>query len=190
MQSLQNHLLIAMPGMDDPFFKRTVTYICEHDENGAMGLIINQPIGLKADDLLRQMKLQDGDFVLPEAANPEILVGGPVATERGFVLHSRDPDQIQFSSSLALSDQLMITTSRDVLESIGGNTCPKDYIIALGYAGWQKGQLEEELAQNSWLTIPAEVDILFDIPLDNRWAEATKRLGIDPAQLSTQAGHS
>ncbi|GLS83641.1 YqgE/AlgH family protein [Paraferrimonas haliotis] len=190
MDSLQNHLLIAMPSLEDPFFKRTVTYVCEHDENGAMGLIINQPIGLKADDLLRQMKLQASDFVLPKEANPEVMVGGPVATERGFVLHSYDKDAIQFKSSLALSDRIMITTSRDVLESIGQQHCPESYIIALGYAGWEKGQLEQELADNSWLTIPADPSLLFDVDIDERWSEATKRLGIDPAQLSSQVGHS
>ncbi|MBY5992638.1 YqgE/AlgH family protein [Ferrimonas balearica] len=187
MNSLHNHLLIAMPSLQDPFFKRSVTYLCEHNDEGAMGLVINQPIDMDLDDLLRQMKIKQDDFVLPAGLRNRVVVGGPVTPERGFVLHSPVRG---LASSQSLTTDLMITTSKDVLATIGSQQAPSRYLVALGYAGWSAGQLEEELASNSWLTIPADLDLLFDVPLEERWSEATRRLGIDVWQLSSDVGHS
>ncbi|GAA4871299.1 YqgE/AlgH family protein [Ferrimonas pelagia] len=187
MHSLQHHLLIAMPSLQDPFFARSVTYLCNHDEQGAMGLIINQPVDVTLDELLRKMALKGADFVLPSGLANRVLMGGPVTPERGFVLHSALPG---LGQSLALPDGLMITTSRDVLDTFGGEQQPARSLVALGYAGWDAGQLEQELATNSWLTIPAEHDLLFDIPHEQRWEEATRRLGVNVWQISNDVGHS
>ncbi|MBY6186356.1 YqgE/AlgH family protein [Marinobacter hydrocarbonoclasticus] len=187
MENLSNHLLIAMPSLKDPFFQRSVTYLCKHDEEGAMGLVINQPIELGLDDLLRQMKIQDSDFVLPAGLCNRVMVGGPVLPDRGFVLHS---PLHGMASSQPLTSDLMITTSKDILKTLGSQAGPEQYLVALGYAGWDAGQLEQELAKNSWLTIPAELDLLFDVPLEERWSEATRRLGIDIWQISSEVGHS
>ncbi|ADN77132.1 protein of unknown function DUF179 [Ferrimonas balearica DSM 9799] len=187
MENLSHHLLIAMPSLKDPFFQRTVTYLCKHDEEGAMGLVINQPIELELDDLLRQMKVKEDDFVLPTGLRNQVLVGGPVTPERGFVLHSPLDGM---ASSQALTPELMITTSKDILSTIGSDAAPNQYLVALGYAGWDAGQLEQELAKNSWLTIPADLDLLFDVPVEERWSEATRRLGIDIWQLSSEVGHA
>ncbi|SHI09834.1 YqgE/AlgH family protein [Ferrimonas marina] len=187
MNSLEHHLLIAMPSLQDPFFARTVTYLCEHNDEGAMGLIINQPVDITLDALLRKMSVKGKDFELPQGLENLVLMGGPVNPERGFVLHTAIEGLDQ---SHPLPDDLMITTSRDVLGTFGGERQPNQSLVALGYAGWSAGQLEQELADNAWLTIPAELDLMFDIPLDQRWQEATRRLGIDVWQLSSDVGHS
>jgi len=183
--SFQNHFLIAMPGLDDPFFHRSVTYVCEHNKDGAMGLIINQPVELTLDKLLEQIEIQ-----FPKESRldkKQVYAGGPVATDRGFVIHS---PQEGWKSSLQLSDDIMVTTSKDILGSFGSDRAPTHYLLALGYAGWEAGQLEEEIADNSWLTIPADADILFSTPSSERWEKATAKLGIDIWQLSSQAGHA
>ena len=185
MDSLQNHLLIAMPSLHDTFFERSVIYLCEHNEQGAMGVMINRPIGVDVNELLKQMQLDD--FHTIEDINSQVLLGGPVAQEKGFVLHS---PQSQWSSSQQISDELMLTTSRDVLTSLGGRDAPKHFIVALGYAGWGRHQLEQELGENSWLSIPIDHDILFNIPHDERWIKATQSLGFDIGQLSSQTGHA
>ncbi|WP_028113966.1 YqgE/AlgH family protein [Ferrimonas kyonanensis] len=187
MNSLKNHLLIAMPSLQDKYFKRSVTYLCEHDEEGAMGLIINQPIGLDLDDLLKKMKLQQDDFVLPTNLANQVLLGGPVTPDRGFVLHS---GPTQYANSRRINDQLTVTCSKDVLDSFGSDQAPEQYLVALGYAGWEAGQLEQEIQQGSWLTIPAEPELLFEVPHKQRWETATKRLGIDIWQLSGEIGHA
>ncbi|RUO30175.1 YqgE/AlgH family protein [Aliidiomarina sanyensis] len=183
--SLQNHFLIAMPGLDDPFFHRTVTYVCEHNEEGAMGLIINQPVGLTVASLLEQIEIQVPPSKALELA--QVLTGGPVATDRGFVLHT---PQKGWRSSLQLGDDIMITTSKDILESFGSDKAPPHFILTLGYAGWEAGQLEQEIADNSWLTIPADAELMFHTPTADRWSKAAERLGFDIAQLSSEAGHA
>lgn len=183
--SLQNHFLIAMPGLEDPFFHRTVTYVCEHNEEGAMGLIINQPVGLTVASLLEQIEIKVPQT--PALEEKQVLTGGPVATDRGFVLHT---PQRGWRSSLQLGDDIMITTSKDILESFGSEKAPPHFILTLGYAGWEAGQLEQEIADNSWLTIPADAELLFHTPTADRWSKAAERLGFAITQLSSEAGHA
>ena len=184
MESLENQLLIAMPAMGDPFFDRTVTYICEHNDDGAMGLITNLPVGLTLNELLEQV---DSEKPKLPSLEQSVLTGGPVAQERGFVLHS---PQNCWSSSLALSEDVMITTSKDILMALGTEQAPPQFMVTLGYAGWAPGQLEKEISENSWLTTPADTDILFNTPIKDRWLKATEKLGIDIAHLSSDIGHA
>lgn len=185
MKSLQNHFLIAMPDLNDSFFERSVTYICEHNDEGAMGLVINQPVEMSVSKLLEQIEIKvPSDSTLQ---NTLVYSGGPVGTDRGFVLHQ---PQDGWRSSLQLGDDIMITTSKDILESFGSPHAPEKFLLTLGYAGWDAGQLEEELASNSWLTIPADADILFATPSNERWQKATEKLGIDLWQLAPGAGHA
>ncbi|WP_372871063.1 YqgE/AlgH family protein [Shewanella sp.] len=187
MDSLKNHLLIAMPSLNDGFFDRSVIYLCEHDAKGAMGLIINRPVGMSVRDLLAQLELLPDEGILLSEARDQVLVGGPVNPERGFVLHST---QSGWTNSSPLTDELMLTTSRDILSSLGTDKAPQDFVVALGYAGWSAGQLEQELADNSWLTIPASDDILFALPHEDRWQQASKALGFELWQVSSQTGHA
>lgn len=184
MDSLENHLLIAMPSLGESFFGKTVTYICEHNKEGAMGLIINLPVNVTLNELLSQLDSKKQS--LP-ALEQMVLSGGPVSPDRGFVLHS---PQDCWSSSLALSDEVMITTSKDILMALGTEISPPNYLVALGYAGWGPGQLEQEIHENSWLTTPATSDILFNTPIENRWQKAAQQLGIDVAHLSSEIGHA
>lgn len=185
MKSLEHHFLIAMPSLDDPYFSRSLTYICEHNDNGAMGLVINQPTSMNLKQLLEQT---DKDaIVLPEKAEQIVLAGGPVSQERGFVLHS---SQGGWSSSLALTDTLMVTTSKDILSAIGNTNGPEKCLVTLGYAGWTAGQLEDEIQHNSWLTIEADETILFDTPIHQKWQAAVNKLGVDIWQLAPDAGHA
>lgn len=180
--SLKNHLLIAMPDMADPRFAQSVTYICEHNQGGAMGIVINQPANISYNQLFTQLQLNE-DF----GNDDPLLAGGPVQKERGFVLHSNDRS---WTSTTQVSADVAITGSQDILEDIAKHDGPESSLIALGYAGWDSGQLESEIAQNSWLTVPAEKQILFELPLEKRWESAGKMLGIDLSLLSTQAGHA
>ncbi|WP_371373871.1 YqgE/AlgH family protein [Thalassotalea aquiviva] len=184
MESLENQLLIAMPNLQDPYFHKTVTYICEHNDQGAMGLVINIPVRITLNELLLQI---DGNKNDTSKLNQRVLAGGPVSPDRGFVLHNL---QQGWESSLALNDEIMITTSKDILLSLGGDEAPQDFIVALGYAGWSSGQLEAEMQQNSWLNIPADKDILFNTPIELRWQRAAAKLGIDLGHLSSQVGHA
>lgn len=184
MESLENQLLIAMPSLEDPMFTKTVTYICEHNDEGAMGLIINLPINVTVNELLAEI---NADKAQQPKLDQKVLTGGPVSPNRGFVLHS---PQGGWSSSLALSDEVMITTSKDILEALGTDKEPPQYMVTLGYAGWGPGQLEQELQANSWLTIPADNQILFETPIEERWKKATEKLGIDIAHLSSDVGHA
>ncbi|QIR15160.1 YqgE/AlgH family protein [Shewanella aestuarii] len=186
MDSLQGHLLIAMPSLEETFFERSVIYLCEHDDKGAMGLIINRPIGLELEDLLEQMGLNP-PAELAFQINSQVLVGGPVAPDRGFVLHTPQSDWI---NSHKVSDDCMLTTSRDVLSAIGTKNSPSNYLVALGYAGWGKDQLEQELAENTWLTIKATPDLLYNKNPEHLWEIASKQLGFDMWQLSNQVGHA
>jgi len=210
MISLENQFLIAMPALDDSYFNKTVTYICEHNEQGAMGLIINLPINITLSDLLKQIdpdedegsdkgsessKTSSASICLTDNANTDVtnsleqlvLTGGPIAQQRGFVLHSA---QSGWGSSLVLSKELMITTSKDILMALGTEKAPEQFMVTLGYAGWGPGQLEQELQTNSWLTTPADSDILFNTPIELRWKKATEKLGIDLAHFSSDIGHA
>ena len=184
MMSLQNYFLVAMPSLNDSVFERSIIYICEHNEKGAMGIMLNVPLDLDVCQLLTQMKMEYASFSL---SGKSVFSGGPVSTDRGFVLHT---PMDGFHASLSLTDELMMTTSLDILSTLGTSAEPKQYMIALGYAGWEKGQLEEEIRENTWLTVPASPDIIFDIPYEDRWLAASKSLGIDIWQLSPQAGHA
>jgi putative transcriptional regulator len=184
MDSLENQLLIAMPSLDDSYFNKTVTYICEHNAEGAMGLIINLPINVSLNELLTQI---DEDKIEAPELDQQVLTGGPVSQDRGFVLHST---QSGWNSSLALNDDVMITTSKDILLALGTEEAPEKYMVTLGYAGWGPGQLEEEIKQNSWLITPADGEIIFNTPIEQRWKKATDMLGIDIAHLSNEIGHA
>lgn len=182
--SLTNQLLIAMPGMADPNFSTTVTLICEHNEEGALGIVINRPLALNLGGLFKQLNVKNAD---PAASQGPVVMGGPVSPECGFVLHdSSDP----FENSLTVSSQIKLTLSRDVLDQMAAGSGPKNSLVALGYAGWQPGQLEYEMLANSWLNVPASPDIVFDTPFDERWASAASTLGIDISQISPDAGHA
>ncbi|MGL1959175.1 MAG: YqgE/AlgH family protein [Colwellia sp.] len=239
MQSLENQLLIAMPSLGDSYFNKTVTYICEHNDEGAMGLIINSPVNITLYDLLKQIEdyepskaaktsrstlsndsgntsdenaemteadqqsaslesdtLKDdtlkgdslkGDLLKDNSLEQLVLSGGPISQQRGFVLHST---QQGWNSSLVLSKEIMITTSKDILLALGTDKAPEQFMVTLGYAGWGPGQLEQELQANSWLTTPADSDILFNTPIEQRWKKATEKLGIDITHLSTDVGHA
>ncbi|WP_404438625.1 YqgE/AlgH family protein [Stutzerimonas chloritidismutans] len=181
---LKHHFLIAMPHMADPNFAHTLIYLLEHNRDGAMGLIINRPSGLNLADVLEQLR-PDGS-IAPANHGVPIFSGGPVQTDRGFVLH---PAESQFQATLGLGE-LGVTTSQDVLFAIADGHGPRQHFIALGYAGWEPGQLETELIDNAWLSCPMQPQILFDLPHDQRLAAAAASLGVDLRLLSTQVGHA
>lgn len=182
--NLKNQFIIAMPGLNDSLFSRSVVYICEHNRDGAMGIIINKPIS----DLSIQTVLSKLDITpyksCAELEQP-VFIGGPLAEEQGFILHS---PQKGFSSSIAISDELMITTSLDVLKSIGSPEQPKDLFLSLGYASWGNMQLEYEIAQNDWLVADANSNIIFEQPIDERWHLAAQSIGVNIDTISTQMG--
>ena len=182
--SLTNQLLIAMPGMPDPNFSTTVTLICEHNDEGALGIVINRPLNLKLGGLFEQLDVEGTD---PAAAERPVLVGGPVGPERGFVLHNPGG---QFENSLAVSSDIHLTLSRDIIDAMAKGSGPGKTLVALGYAGWEPGQLEYEMLANTWLNVPASPDIVFDTPFGERWMSAAKTLGIDINQISHDAGHA
>jgi putative transcriptional regulator len=181
--SLCDHFLIAMPSMQGTSFSHSVTYICEHSERGAMGIVINNPIPMKLNEIFAQMNLADSSR---QGDNP-ILAGGPVQSERGFVLHSGES---QWHSTLKVSDSISLTASSDIITALADGSGPPTFLIALGYAGWSGGQLEAEIAANSWLTVPADVDIIFNTPFEQRWTAAALALGINVNLISTTAGHA
>ncbi len=180
---LSNQFLMAMPGMVDGEFAGTVIYLCEHGPKGALGLVINRPTDLSVAGLLEKIDLKL-EIALPQ--NASVYYGGPVHTDRGFVLHS---PAASFSSSIQLG-QLALTTSRDVLQAVAEGNGPERMLVTLGYSGWGAGQLESELAQNAWLTVPASPDVIFATPPEDRYTAALKLLGIGPAMLSGVAGHA
>jgi len=181
---LTNQYLIAMPQMEDPNFHHTTTYICEHNNEGAMGLIINRPLELNLSEILEQIDIKVSEPLLSEMP---VYYGGPVQEERGFVLH---PPEGQWESTVTITEQLAITTSKDILINIAEGQGPKQFIVTLGYAGWGAGQLEQELAANAWLNGPADTSIIFDTPVDERWSAAAKTMGIDLSLLSGESGHA
>jgi putative transcriptional regulator len=182
--NLTNHFLIAMPGLQDTNFFHTVTYICEHNQEGAMGIVLNRPTDLHLKDILEQLNI---DQASQAAAGQQIYVGGPVQTERGFVLHTSDR---KWDSTLEITPEISITTSRDILQSIADGNGPRNSLIALGYAGWGAGQLEDELGANAWLSGPAESGIIFDLPPEQRWEAAAELLGVDLNLISGETGHA
>lgn len=171
--------------MDDPYFNRSLTYICEHNDQGAMGLVVNQPTKMNLRQLLEQT--DEEAVVSDDRAEQIVLAGGPVSQERGFILHS---PQSGWSSSLTLTDEIMVTTSKDILGAIGNEQGPAQSIVTLGYAGWTAGQLEQEMQDNAWLTVEADTDILFNTPIHQRWQAAVNKLGVDVWQLAPVSGHA
>ena len=183
-QYLTNQFLIAMPGLEDPNFFHSVTYICEHNDEGALGLVINRPLGMQLDEILQHVQLDQAE---PEARQIPVHLGGPVQQDRGFVLHE---PLGEWDATLKVTDRIGITSSMDILQAIARNEGPEHTLITLGYAGWGAGQLEQEMAENAWLSGPAHADILFDTPDEERWKAAAASLGIDLDLLSGEAGHA
>ena len=179
-----DHFLIAMPNMVDPHFARTLTYVCEHSDEGALGIVVNKPIDMTLSVLFEQIEVALADSTLRGAP---VHFGGPVQVDRGFVLHR---PRGAWQSTLAISDDLGLTTSKDVLEALGRGDGPTDVFVSLGYAGWSAGQLEQEIAQNAWLTVAADRAVLFDTPANERLPAAMKLLGIDFSRLSDAVGHA
>lgn len=177
-------LLIAMPAMDDPRFARSVVLLCQHGEEGAMGLVINRAADYSFDDIFRQMQIDAPD---PALCLRSVQTGGPVQGDRGFVLHDGERD---YDSTLRIGPDLAISTSRDILQAIAGGIGPRRFELLLGYAGWGPEQLESELAENAWLTVAGDPELLFDVPLEQRWQVANARIGFDPSQLAGYAGHA
>jgi len=185
---LANHFLIAMPSMADPNFSRTLTYICEHNAEGAVGIIINRPTDMRLGELFKRVAIPlEAGLPTERFAHLPVYAGGPVQSDRGFVLHRTTQ---QWQSSLKVTDDIALTSSRDILQAMGRGEQPADVLVTLGYAGWTAGQLEWELAQNTWLTVEASPYILFNVPSEERLAAAMRLLGIDFANLSEVAGHA
>ena len=179
-----SHFLIAMPSMTDPHFSRTLTYIAEHNEQGALGVIVNRPIDMTLATLFERIELP---LEAQGFATQPVYFGGPVQTERGFVLHR---PMSEWHSTLRVTEDVGLTSSRDILQAIGTTGEPHDVLITLGYAGWAAGQLEQELADNAWLTVAADLAIIFELPPEERLAAAMQKLGVDFARLSEVAGHA
>ncbi len=185
---LADHFLIAMPSMLDPVFGGTVVYICEHHEGGALGMIINRPTDMTMDVLFERLDLALEISPHGESRSGKpVMFGGPVQVERGFVLHAPRAD---YSSSLKVSDEVALTTSRDVLEAVAEGRGPERLLVTLGCAGWGAGQLEEEILRNGWLTVKADPGLLFDTPVEERFIAAMHLLGINPTDLTGEAGHA
>ncbi len=189
--NLTNQFLIAMPGMGDETFRGSVVYLCEHTEKGALGLVINKPIDIKLKNLFEKV-----DLTLERAdlADEPVYFGGPVQTERGFVLHEKlggsDVAGGHYSSTLQIPGGLEMTTSKDVLEALSHGAGPKKILVTLGYSGWSAGQLEDEILRNGWLTVDATPEVIFETPVDQRYDRALALLGVDPRMLSQEAGHA
>ncbi|MFZ2506909.1 MAG: YqgE/AlgH family protein [Steroidobacteraceae bacterium] len=182
---LNNQLLVAMPSLLDPNFSQSVALVCEHTSRGALGIVINRPLEMKMSEVLEQLALTSDDTRLREMP---VLRGGPVQNDRGFVLHRPSPQE--WDSTLPVSDTLHVTTSRDVLAAMARGEGPAQAVVALGYAGWDAGQLEEEVLQNAWLTVPCDESLIFELPFEQRWQAAARLLGVDLSRISLQAGRA
>jgi putative transcriptional regulator len=182
--SLKNSLIVAMPTLLSPFFYRAVVYMCEHTAEGAMGIIINHPLGITIDDILKQLHYQVKD---PRLKELPVLCGGPVQTERGFVIHRSG---MKWGGSVELQEGIYITSSREILEAMAEQKGPEQLLVALGYAGWGAGQLEHEFVENSWIPVKADPAIIFQLPFEKRWEAAGAILGIDFNCISNQVGHA
>lgn len=182
--SLRNHFLLAMPSLSEGIFCHSITYICEHGESGAMGIVINQPLELSVEEIFDHLQIDSQrDF-----SEEPVLAGGPVQIDHGFVLHRGSGKQ--WEASLTVTEEITLTTSRDILRAIASGTGPEEHLIALGYAGWSAGQLEQELAENAWLSLPADSEIIFQTPAERRLSAAAEQLGIDINLISSEAGHA
>ena len=182
--NLTHHFLIAMPSMADPYFAKSLTYVCEHNDQGALGVVINRPIDMTLQALFERLSLTLKHKDLSDAP---IYFGGPVQTDRGFVLHEPAGN---WQSTLRVGDAIGLTTSKDILEAVGRGEGPQKLLVTLGYAGWSAGQLEHELGQNAWLTVEAKDAIIFDLPAEERLPAAMELLGVDYARLADSAGHA
>ena len=191
--NLTHHFLIAMPGLEDETFAKSVVYLCEHSERGALGLVINTPSDINLQSLLQKVDL---DLRRQDLTDTPVFQGGPVQTERGFVLHdamqadSEKPEDSGYSSTLSIPGGLEMTTSKDVLEALSTGAGPRRVLVTLGYASWGEGQLESELAENTWLTVGADPSVIFDTPIGQRWDRALGLLGLQAWMLSPDAGHA
>lgn len=183
-QSLINHFLVAMPGLLDPNFSHSVIYICDHSREGAMGLVINNPLEIPLSQIFEQFHLNYS----PLMGNKPLMSGGPVQVDRGFVLHR--PSEQEWEATLPISGDISLTSSRDIISDIAVERGPSDVLVTLGYAGWGAGQLEDELANNAWLTVPADANIIFNVPCEQRAQAAAAKIGIDLNLLSSNAGHA
>jgi putative transcriptional regulator len=182
--NLTHHFLIAMPNMADPYFAKSLTYVCEHNDQGALGLVVNRPIDMTLQALFERLSLTLQHKDLSDAP---IYFGGPEQTDRGFVLHEPAGN---WQSTLRVRDAIGLTTSKDILEAVGRGEGPQKILVTLGYAGWSPGQLEHELGQNAWLTVEAKDAIIFDLPSEERLPAAMELLGVDYARLADSAGHA
>ncbi len=182
--TFSNQLLVALPALADPHFARAVALICQHDEDGAMGVVVNRASEYTLGDVLAQMSLEPLD---EEMSRQTVLAGGPVHPERGFVLHDGER---QWDSTLDIGGGLLLTTSRDILEAMARGEGPEHVVVALGCAGWGAGQLEFELGENSWLTAPVDGELVFDLPLEQRWHAAGGRIGVDMSRMTDYSGHA
>ena len=184
-RSLANHLLVAMPSLADPEFAQSVTLVCEHSaERGALGIVINKPLPMTLAEVFEQMDLETSDIRL--GARP-VLRGGPVNRDRVLVVHRPEGE---WDSSHQIAEGIQITTSKDVLAAMARGEGPRDAFVALGYAGWSPGQLEQEMKDNAWITLPVDERILFEMPLEDRWHAVWRQLGVDPVRMSHVAGHA
>jgi putative transcriptional regulator len=182
--NLTHHFLIAMPNMADPYFAKSLTYVCEHNDQGALGVVVNRPIDMTLQALFERLSLS---LKNNELADAPIFFGGPVQTDRGFVLHAPAG---HWQSTLRVREAIGLTTSKDILEAVGRGEGPAKLLVTLGYAGWSPGQLEHELSQNAWLTVEATDAIIFDTPVEERLVAAMELLGIDFGSLQDEAGHA
>jgi putative transcriptional regulator len=185
--NLANHFLIAMPSIQDPVFGGTVVYVCEHNDKGVLGVVINKPTDMTMETLFDRVDLKLAEGLRATVVDEPIMFGGPVQDDRGFVLHSPGG---RYSSSLSVTDDVAFTTSIDVLEAVASGGGPARMLVSIGYAGWSPGQLEEEISRNGWLTVGADARVLFELPIEERYNAAIKLLGIDPLMLATEAGHA
>ncbi|MDH5378071.1 MAG: YqgE/AlgH family protein [Gammaproteobacteria bacterium] len=182
--NLTNQFLIAMPGLQDPNFYQSVTYICEHNENGALGVVINRETDVSLAEVITQLGL---DWDRKENGDQRVFLGGPVDKQRGFIIHDPVGD---WGSTIKVTDTIGVTTSRDIIEAIAQSGGPIRRLVALGYAGWGAGQLEQEMAANAWLNGPADPHIIFDLPVEERWEAAALCMGVDLRRLSNDVGHA
>ena len=182
--ALTNQFLIAMPTLQDPNFFHSVTYICEHSDEGAMGIMINRPLDINLGEVLGQMDISSE---IDTVNHQPIFLGGPVQCERGFVIHKPHGE---WDTTLQVTDEIGVTSSRDILEAIAEGRGPTYALIALGYAGWGPGQLENEISQNAWLSVPADHSIVFETPFEKRWEAAAALSGVDISRLSSDVGHA
>ncbi len=181
---LTNQFLIAMPSMGDPNFTKTVTYVCAHNDDGAMGIVINRPLEIELGEVFDQMNITS---TVSTANSQPVYQGGPVHRDRGFIIHNPAKD---WESTIQVTSELAVSTSRDILEAMSQGTGPDDALVALGYAGWGAGQLEQEMGQNAWLSGPASLEILFHTPVEWRWQRAAAEMGVALESLSSDIGHA